>query len=86
MWQTVKAWCIKTHASFHKSGTLVFARLQVLAGVAFEVLKHTDLSPLITNQKYMTYWLIASGVISEMVRRSGSEVNEEGHLVPRKED
>jgi hypothetical protein len=86
MWQTVKNNALAFHRSFHQSGTIVFARLQVLVGTVWCVLTATDLAPLISNPKYLTYWLIASGVITELSRRSRSVEDEEGHLVPRRQD
>lgn len=60
----------KFKQSFHDSEVILLARLQVIAGVVWQVLIHTDLSPIITNQEYLTYWLMASGVITEMARKS----------------
>jgi hypothetical protein len=86
MWVTVKTNALAFHRSFHQSGVIVFARLQVLVGAVWCVLTTTDLAPLIANQKYLTYWLIASGVITELSRRSRSEEDEDGHLVPRRDN
>jgi hypothetical protein len=86
MWATLKSTIVSIHQSFHKSGTLVFARVQVMVGIVWEVLSHTDLSSVIGNPKYLTYWLIFSGVITEMTRRSGTYADEDGHLMPRRDD
>jgi hypothetical protein len=56
---------------FWHSETILWARLQVLFGVVWTVLSVTDLSPLL-DAKYMTYWLIVSGVITELLRRKGT--------------
>ena len=56
---------------FWHSETILWARLQVLFGVVWTVLAVTDLSPLL-DAKYMTYWLIISGVITELLRRRGT--------------
>lgn len=86
MWQTVKTNALAFHRSFHKSGVIVFGRLQVLLGAIWGVLIATDLSPLIGNPKYITAWLIFSGLVTEMSRRSRTDEDEDGHLVPRRED
>lgn len=83
MLDTVKSAFWKFHDSFHRSETILFARLQVLFGVVFEVLTHTDLSPLIHDQRVLTYWLIGSGVATELLRRRGQDVDDDNHLVPR---
>ena len=82
MWQTIKTNALAFHASFHKSGTIVFARLQVLLGAVWTVLTMADLAPLISNPKYLTGWLLFSGVVTELTRRSRTDIDDEGHLVP----
>ena len=64
MINSVKNW-------FWHSETILWARLQVLFGVVWVVLSATDLSPVL-DAKYMTYWLIVSGVITELLRRRGT--------------
>jgi hypothetical protein len=56
---------------FWRSETIAWARLQVAFGIVWTVLSATDLSPLL-NPQWMTYWLIASGIISELLRRRGT--------------
>ena len=58
---------------FLHSETILWARLQMFVGAVWTVLSVADLSPVL-NPKLLTYWLVASGVISELVRRRGSEV------------
>lgn len=63
--EQMKAW-------FEHSETILWARLQVLVGAVWIVLQATDLSPVLQG-KYMTYWLVFSGVVTELVRRRGTE-------------
>jgi hypothetical protein len=86
MWETIKANALAFHRSFHSSGVIWFARIQVLVGAVWAVLTAVDLAPLIGNPKYVTAWLVFSGVVTEMSRRSRSEADDEGHLVPRRDD
>lgn len=86
MWQTVKTKAVAFHRSFHNSETILFARLQVLIGAVWAVLSVTDLGPVINNPKYLTAWLIFSGVITELSRRSRSEQDCRGSFVPRRDD
>ena len=65
MWAKIKRW-------FKRSETIFFARLQVFLGAVFAVLTVTDLSPLLPP-KYLTIWLIISGVITELLRRRNAE-------------
>lgn len=67
----------KFKASFGDSETILWSRLQVVFGVlgaiAFPIwvgLSSTDLSPVIKNPQWITYWLIANGVITEVLRRN----------------
>ncbi len=74
MWETIKA------------GAIWFARLQVLGGAVWAALTAADLSPIITNQKYLTLWLIFSGLVTELSRRSNTYEDDDGHLLPRRQD
>jgi hypothetical protein len=86
MWQTIKINAVKFHRSFHQSGVIWFARVQVLLGAAWAALTAVDLAPLIGNPKYVTAWLVFSGIVTEYSRRSNSVEDHEGHLVPRRDD
>ena len=70
MWARIKAWALSFHASFHDSEVILFARIQMILGVAWTVLSVADLAPLITNPKYLTAWLIGSGMVTEGLRRN----------------
>lgn len=65
-WDQIKAW-------FDYNETILWARLQVLVGAVWAVLQATDLSPVLQG-KYMTYWLVFSGVVTELLRRRGTEI------------
>jgi hypothetical protein len=62
MWEKVKAW-------FKDSETIFWARLQMFVGAVWTVLVQADLAPLL-EPKYLTIWLVVSGVITEVARRS----------------
>jgi hypothetical protein len=68
------AWLIDT---FHANETIVWARLQVLIGSVWLVLSTQDLTPLHIDPKYMMYWTIFNGIVSEMLRRN-RETNLDG--------
>jgi hypothetical protein len=55
------------------SGTILWARVNMLVGTIWVVLSQTDLSSIL-NPKYLTYWLIVNGIITELVRRNGNTV------------
>ena len=61
MWTKIKTF-------FKDSETIFWARLQVFAGVVFATLSTTDLTPLLPP-KYLTLWLVFSGVVTELLRR-----------------
>lgn len=64
MWEKIKNW-------FWRSETIAWARLQMFIGIVWTVLSVSDLSPLL-NPKWLTYWLIFSGVVTEYLRRRGT--------------
>lgn len=88
LWSNIRDGALAFHRSFHSSAVIWFARLQVLAGAVWTVLIATDLSPVISNPKYVTAWLVFSGLITEMSRREHTVEDEEGRLrpVPRGQD
>lgn len=61
MWPRIKAW-------FDNSSTIAWARMQVVLAVAWGVLSTTDLAPLL-GPRWLTGWLILSGMITELTRR-----------------
>jgi hypothetical protein len=61
MWPRIKAW-------FDHSATIAWARMQILFAVAWGVLSTTDLAPLL-GPRWLTGWLILSGVVTELTRR-----------------
>jgi len=64
MWEKIKAW-------FLRSETIAWARLQIAIGAVWTALSMSDLSPVL-NPRWLTYWLIASGAITEYLRRRGT--------------
>lgn len=64
-WQKVWDWC-------KHSQTIVWARLQVIAGAVWSVLIAADLTALL-NPKALAIWLVVSGVITEYMRRIKGE-------------
>lgn len=75
MYQTIKTNALAFHNSFRSSATIVFARLQLLLAAAWSVLIMTDLAPVIQNPKYVTAWLIFSGVVTEYCRRRPATID-----------
>lgn len=60
-WDKIKAW-------FKDSVTIAWARFQLLLAAVWGVLLTVDLTPVL-SQKWMTAWLIFSGVVTELTRR-----------------
>lgn len=57
---------------FKDSETLAFARVQMVAGGILEVVAITDLTPLfnaVGMPKWAPVWLMATGVLTEVLRR-----------------
>lgn len=60
-------------ATFHGNETIVWARLQVALGAAWLAISGADLSPIIVNPKWIAYWTIFNGFVSEMLRRARAD-------------
>ena len=73
MWQFARDKTLYTVATFRGSETIIWARLQVALGAAWMALSAADLTPVIVNPKYVAYWTIFNGFVSEMLRRSREE-------------
>jgi hypothetical protein len=86
MWTTIKTGALKFHRSFHSSGVIWLARGQVVLGAVWAALTAVDLAPIIGDPKYVTAWLVFSGIITEYTRRSRTYQDEDGHLLPRRDD
>ena len=61
-------WLEKIKAWFKDSVTIAWARLQVLFAAVWGVLVTVDLAPVM-SQKWLTVWLVISGVVTELARR-----------------
>ena len=61
MLEKIKNW-------FRHSTTIAWARVQILIAAVWSVLLATDLTPVM-SQKWLTAWLIFSGVVTEFTRR-----------------
>ena len=69
MWNTIKSW-------FNNSITILWARLQVLAGIAVASVLALASDPNVTGAlqaalqpKFIPYYVIAIGLITEIARR-----------------
>jgi hypothetical protein len=71
MFTSIKTW-------FNSSEVIFWARAQVVVGAVWTALSASDLSPLL-DPKWLTYWLIANGIVTELLRRRGTEYRD-GHL------
>ncbi|TIW48195.1 MAG: hypothetical protein E5V61_05660 [Mesorhizobium sp.] len=64
MWATIRAW-------FKDSETIVWARLQMLAGAVLVVIATTD--PTLFNQyipeRWLPLYIVGSGIVTEFARR-----------------
>lgn len=61
-WSTFQRW-------FQGSVLVLWARLQTFIGILWAVLVTVDLSPFLTNPKYMAAWVIFNGVVTESLRQ-----------------
>lgn len=67
------------------SGTIAWARLQVFANSILAVLVVTDVSAVPyfrDHPEFLVYWNVISGVISEYIRRRGTETVTTEQYVP----
>lgn len=71
----LEAWKLKFWAWMSNSGTILWARLQVLGNAILGVLVMTDVSALgifNSHPEYLVYWNIVSGVIAELIRKNNT--------------
>lgn len=68
----INEWRLRVWDWCKRSQTIVWARLQVLAGAVWSVLIVTDLSALL-GPKSLAAWLIVSGFVTEYMRRIKGE-------------
>lgn len=62
MWDRIRVW-------FMDSETIVWARIQFFVGAVWAVLSVSDLSAILPA-KWLPFWLIFSGIVTEMSRRA----------------
>lgn len=86
MWSNIRAGALRFHQSFHYSAVIWIARAQVVLGAVWIGLTSVDLAPLIANPKYVTAWLVFSGVVTELGRRSNTIIAPNGQFVPVSRD
>lgn len=75
--KTFTEWEIKFWNWMRNSGTIAWARLSVFLNALLAVLIVTDVSglPFFKNHpEWLIYWNILNGVITELIRRRGTEV------------
>jgi hypothetical protein len=70
MWEFIKRELGYLHSTFRDSETILWARCQVILGAAWFGLSQADLAPILNNPKYLSFWMIFNGAVSEMLRRS----------------
>lgn len=66
------------HGTFHDSETILWARVQVILGAVWLGLSQADMAPIINNPKYLSFWMIFNGAVSELLRRSREEFRDDG--------
>ena len=65
LWTKFNNWCAN-------SGTIIWSRIKTFVGIVWTVLASQDLS-VILNPKWLLYWMVFDGIVSELIRRSGTE-------------
>lgn len=86
MWSNLRSGFVRFHQSFHYSAVIWIARAQVVLGGVWIALTSVDLAPLIVNPKYVTLWLVFSGVVTELGRRSNTIIAPNGQFIPVSRD
>ena len=66
--------------SFHSSEVIWWSRVQVAVGAIWLGFSQTDLSPIIRDPKWLTYWLIFNGIVTELFRRHRGEYDDDGKM------
>ena len=64
MWQSIKTWW----ATWEKSETIIWSRVQMFVGALWAAAASTDLAPIVPA-KYLPIWLVISGALTEYLRQ-----------------
>lgn len=80
MWSQIKQEYWYLHGTFHNSSVIVWSRFQVTLGTLWFAFQGVDLSPILTNPKFLMGYLIFSNFVNETLRRNGAEYHPDGSL------
>lgn len=80
MWTWLKTEFWSFHSTFHGSSVILWSRLQMTLGSLWFAFQGVDMSPILTNPKYLMAYMIASNFINETLRRSGAEYHQDGSI------
>lgn len=81
MYQTLKEYALKFHASFRSSATILIARLNVLVGCVWTVILTMDpvmlsnIVPQLKDPRYLAAWIMCNGLLTEYGRRRPSSLD-----------
>lgn len=72
--------CRYLYGTFHSSEVIWWSRIQVAVGTVWVALQGVDVSPVITNPKWLLYWVIFSNLVNEGLRRRRAEYDHNGDI------
>lgn len=81
MWQWIKDTLTVIHETFHGSGSIWLARLNMLGGAMLTGALMLDPSSFGLDPKWVTLWTATNGAIAEYLRRRGATYDPDGNLV-----
>lgn len=76
MWENIKYYGGRFHASFHNSETILWARIQIILGLIITALQVVDISLFISDKRLLQGYLFANAFITEYLRRRNSDFGE----------
>lgn len=59
--------------TFRSNETIIWARIQMVVGAAWAVLSVTDMAQFHFDPKYVAYWVVFNGFVTELIRRHREE-------------
>lgn len=83
MLETVRNYYSRFHSTFHDSSVIVFARINVMLGIAWTAMQGIDVSALKVfhdHPEYLVYYMIFANAVNEVLRRNGAEYHDDGRI------
>lgn len=80
MYTTLRDTVIDFWSTFHGSGTIIWARAQVMLGVLYAGYTLIEPSSFDIPPHYVQMWVVGNGALAEYIRRRNAEYHDDGAI------